>query len=99
MHNAMGSGYLQGLTTMFQRLLDEVDKDVTRVQDKLTNGMKRVAWVIKKNEGMHGSLEIREKCAEPLLTSVYMNIDTASSCCIALLILVLIILLVLLLLV
>ena len=32
-------------------LLDEVDKDVTRVQDKLTNGMKRVAWVIKKNEG------------------------------------------------
>ena len=33
------------------RLLDEVDKDVTRVQDKLTNGMKRVAWVIKKNEG------------------------------------------------
>lgn len=36
---------------MLQRLLDEVDKDVTRVQDKLTNGMKRVAWVIKKNEG------------------------------------------------
>ena len=33
------------------RLLDEVDKDVTRVQDKLTNGMKRVAWIIKKNEG------------------------------------------------
>ncbi|KAF8430476.1 SNARE domain protein [Terfezia claveryi] len=31
-------------------LLGEVDKDVTRVQDKLTNGMKRVAWVIKKNE-------------------------------------------------
>ncbi|KAF8425472.1 t-SNARE [Tirmania nivea] len=31
-------------------LLDEVDKDVTRVQDKLTNGMKKVVWVIKKNE-------------------------------------------------
>ena len=33
------------------RLLDEVDKDVARVQDKLTNGMKRVVWVTKKNEG------------------------------------------------
>ncbi|KAF8477264.1 SNARE domain-containing protein [Kalaharituber pfeilii] len=31
-------------------LLDAVDKDVTRIQDKLSNGMKRVAWVIKKNE-------------------------------------------------
>jgi len=96
MHDAMGYGYMQALITMFQRLLDEVDKDVTRVQDKLANGMKRVAWVIKRNEG---TLEIREKYAESLLTSAHMNIDTASSCCIALLILVLIILLVLLLLV
>ena len=38
------------------RLLDEVDKDVARVQDKLTNGMKRVAWVIKKNEGEDDTL-------------------------------------------
>lgn len=40
------------------RLLDEVDKDVTRVQDKLTNGMKRVAWVIKKNEGEDETLRV-----------------------------------------
>ena len=69
MHDAMGYGCLQELITMLRRLLDEVDKDVTRVQDKLTNGMKRVAWVIKKNEGTHSNPEIREKCVEPLLTS------------------------------
>ncbi|KAI5799301.1 t-SNARE [Peziza echinospora] len=31
-------------------MLEVVDRDITRVQDKLTHGMKRVAYVIKKNE-------------------------------------------------
>ena len=46
-----GSTDAQILMIATRRLLDAVDKDVTRVQDKITHGMKKVAWVIKKNEG------------------------------------------------
>lgn len=33
-------------------LLDEVNKDADRVGGKLQNGLKRVGWIIKNNEGM-----------------------------------------------
>lgn len=44
-------------------MLDEVERDTDRVQDKLSQGMKKVAWVIKQNEG-NASLEPKsDSCA------------------------------------
>lgn len=34
-----------------RRMLNAVGRDVDRVEDKLKNGMKKMAWVIKQNEG------------------------------------------------
>ena len=36
-------------------MLDDVDRTADRVQGKLANGIKRVGWVIKNNEGMYAA--------------------------------------------
>ena len=38
-------------------MLDDVDRTADRVQGKLANGIKRVGWVIKNNEGMDSCYE------------------------------------------
>lgn len=70
-------------------MLDEVDTVTERVGGKLQDGIKRVGWVIKKNEGRFRMWLV----AKRVLTCV----DSMSSCCIAVLIVVLIILLIMLL--
>ena len=39
-------------------MLEDVDKMADRVQGKLSNGIKRVGWVIKHNEGMDEMLHL-----------------------------------------
>lgn len=39
-------------------MLDDVDRDADRVQGKLQNGLKRVGWVIQRNEGTSFSQRI-----------------------------------------
>jgi t-SNARE syntaxin family protein len=72
-------------------MLNEVDVVADRVGAKLQTGLKKVGWVIKKNEGI--DTVVPQKVI--LLTGGL--IDRWSSCCIAILIFVLILLLVLLL--
>jgi t-SNARE syntaxin family protein len=72
-------------------LLEDVDNVADRVGGKLQTGLKKVGWVIKKNEGTRGSAAILR-----ILLTVE-SADRWSSCCIAVLIFVLILLLVLLL--
>jgi t-SNARE syntaxin family protein len=69
------------------QMIDDVDTIADRVGGKLQTGIKKVGWVIKKNEGLLYSV---------LSISPDTNflIDSVSSCCIALLIFVLIILLI-----
>lgn len=71
-------------------LLDDVDNVADRVGSKLQTGIKKIGWVIRKNEGMLRNDE--DACIELMSCA-----DTYSSCCIAMLIVALIILLVLLL--
>lgn len=68
-------------------MLHEIDTVADRVGGKLQDGIKRVGWVIKKNEGTSHR-------ASPLIDMLTI-VDSMSSCCIAVLIFVLIILLVL----
>ncbi|KAJ9639979.1 hypothetical protein H2199_006212 [Coniosporium tulheliwenetii] len=74
-------------------ILDDVDTLADRVGGKLQTGIKKVGWVIKKNEGWFTSMETLQH-TEDVLTVVYAT-DTMSSCCIAVLIFVLILLLIL----
>jgi len=71
-------------------ILKDVDTIADRVGGKLQNGIKKVGWVIKKNEG---------ECNYPASVRAWLTsnsyVDTMSSCCIAVLIFVLILLLVL----
>ena len=71
-------------------ILEDADKLADRVGGKLQNGIKRVGWVIKNNEGM-------ETFDQSFLTTRKTDgaLDTWSSCCIGVLIFVLILLLVL----
>jgi member of the syntaxin family of t-SNAREs len=71
-------------------MLEEVDTLADRVGGKLQNGVKKVGYIIKKNEG---ELETLRKGGLGLLITVVA--DTVSSCCIAVLIFVLILLLIL----
>jgi len=72
-------------------MLNDVDTVADRVGGKLQTGLKKVGWVIRKNEGMarreNGGVTLANAC----------SLDSWSSCCIGLLIFVLILLLVLLL--
>lgn len=68
-------------------MLQEVDTVADRVGGKIQDGMKRVGYIIRKNEGMREQSFVEM----PTLTCA----DSMSSCCIALLIFVLIILLIL----
>ena len=72
-------------------MLGDVDQLADRVQGKLANGIKRVGWVIKHNEGTYDTssdVAIR-------ISKLIFKLDTWSSCCIGILIFVLILLLVL----
>jgi len=71
-------------------MLEDVDKLADRVQGKLSNGIKRVGWVIKHNEGMGTRNAVVWLCSQLIAPP-----DTWSSCCIGVLIFVLILLLVL----
>lgn len=72
-------------------MLGDVDRLADRVQGKLANGMKRVGWVIKHNEGM-----IWQRMMWVFFGwQADIDSDTWSSCCIGVLIFVLILLLVL----
>ena len=72
-------------------MLDDVDRDADRVGGKLQNGLKRVGWVIKNNEGIWGLVP-----DDDLITLLTGHAsETWSSCCIGVLVLVLILLLVL----
>lgn len=73
-------------------MLEDVDKLADKVQGKLTNGIKRVGWVIKHNEGMLFAHVVR---AVRIVLRIDDAPDTWSSCCIGILIFVLILLLVL----
>ena len=42
-------------------MLEDVDNVASRVEGKLQTGMKKIGWVIKKNEGIH-SILIATKC-------------------------------------
>lgn len=71
-------------------MIEDADRIADRVGGKLQNGIKRVGWVIKNNEGQFyvlrahlGSMDVDKK------------LDSWSSCCIGLLILVLVMLLIL----
>jgi member of the syntaxin family of t-SNAREs len=69
-------------------MLEEVDTLADRVGGKLQNGVKKVGYIIKKNEGiLQTGLQGRG--------SLIVLTDTVSSCCIAVLIFVLILLLIL----
>ena len=71
-------------------MLDDADRLADRVGGKLQNGIKRVGWVIKNNEGMStfDHVILNDKATNHFS-------DTWSSCCIGVLIFVLILLLVL----
>ena len=69
-------------------MLEYADKLADRVGGKLQNGIKRVGWVIKNNEGME-TFDHSDGGATNCV------LDTWSSCCIGVLIFVLILLLVL----
>ena len=69
-------------------ILDEVEVVTDRVGGKLQTGLKKVGWVLKKNEGKNA------------VNVTYLNmlthwLDTMSTCCIGILIFVLILLLIL----
>lgn len=72
-------------------MLNEVDIVADRVGGKLQTGLKKVGWVIKKNEGTDIAV------TDPSASLTCSFPDRWSSCCIAVLIFVLILLLVLLL--
>ena len=74
-----------------QEMLGDVDNVADRVQGKLANGIKRVGWVIKHNEGNCGTWNDVDVVSGKLK----FDSDTWSSCCIGVLIFVLILLLVL----
>jgi len=58
-------------------LLDDVDTLADRVGGKLQNGIKRVGWVIKKNEGKHG---ISQRPSTLIIDKTYKTaIDMANS--------------------
>ena len=71
-------------------MLDEVEVVTDRVGGKLQTGLKKVGWVLKKNEGKNG-VYYRLSNAH-MLTRL---LDTMSTCCIGILIFVLILLLIL----
>ncbi|RMY89568.1 hypothetical protein D0862_10193 [Hortaea werneckii] len=75
-------------------MLEDTENIADRVGGKLANGIKKVRYVIEKNEGMSAGLGLREHFAlrEILLTN---GTDRWSSCFIAVLIFVLILLLIL----
>ena len=68
-------------------MIEDADRIADRVGGKLQNGIKRVGWVIKNNEGQ---LQFPRT-----FFSTYERLDSWSSCCIGLLILVLVMLLIL----
>jgi t-SNARE syntaxin family protein len=71
-------------------MLDDVDNITERVGGKLQTGMKKINYVIRKNEGKFAEAYMKND-----LSANRMTLDTFSSCCIGVLIFVLIILLVL----
>jgi t-SNARE syntaxin family protein len=71
-------------------MLDDVDNITERVGGKLQTGMKKINYVIRKNEGESAEFHVNHGLSADKMTS-----DTFSSCCIGVLIFVLIILLVL----
>jgi t-SNARE syntaxin family protein len=71
-------------------MLDDVDNITERVGGKLQTGMKKINYVIRKNEGESADIHVNHGLSANKMTS-----DTFSSCCIGVLIFVLIILLVL----
>lgn len=70
-------------------MLDEVDTLADRVGGKLQVGVKKVGYIIKRNEGMLETFGMK------IMTANFVVADTVSSCCIAVLIFVLILLLIL----
>jgi t-SNARE syntaxin family protein len=75
-------------------LLDDVDNLADRVGGKLSDGVKRIRHIVRKNEGERNTIDICLKSTK--LTEQNKNgIDTMSSCCIAILIAVLVLLLIL----
>ena len=74
-----------------REILEDVDTLADKVGGKLQNGIKRVGYVIKKNEGTF--IVMKVKLPAPS-TDCYF-VDNMSSCCIAILIFVLILLLIL----
>lgn len=77
-------------------MLDDVHKDADRVGGKLQNGLKRVGWVIKNNEGtFRGSIPTTNMARLIIGWLTSYAPETWSSCCIGVLVLVLILLLVL----
>lgn len=72
-------------------MLEDVDTLADKVGGKLQNGIKRVGYVIKKNEGQSDDVISTPDSVERLTSRK----DSVSSCCIAILIFVLILLLVL----
>ena len=74
-------------------MLDEVDTLADRVGGKLQNGVKKVGYIIKKNEGESSS--VTERWYPRLVDADRIITDTVSSCCIAILIFALILLLIL----
>lgn len=75
-------------------MLGDVDTVADRVGGKLQGGIKRVGWVIRKNEGAYGLARFVQSGLTTRGCS-QVTADTMSSCCIGVLILVLILLLVL----
>lgn len=71
-------------------ILEDFNQDAERIDGKLKNGMKKIGWVIKNNEGKHWA---RIGCC--LASHINFALETMSSCCIAVLIFVLILLLIL----
>lgn len=69
-------------------ILDQMDQDVDRVGGKLQTGLKKVGYVIRKNEGEYARGDI------PHGTLTDHDAENYSSCCIALLVVLLIILLI-----
>lgn len=74
-------------------MLEDMGQVADRVEGKLQNGMKRVGWILKRNEGEYGR-RVGVVDHDRLTQN---GIDVMSSCCITVLIFVLILLLVLLL--
>jgi hypothetical protein len=76
-------------------ILEDMGHAADRVEGKLKNGMKRVGWVLKHNEGEF--VGKNGKFLQVKVRNLLTEIDVMSSCCITVLIFVLILLLVLLL--